>query len=188
MLWGDGPARTIQPKFPFPRVRVGTALNYVESLSEDQGLCRPTVLCIWWNFQVGMQVQNPCEDAVIVLEEQRNGQLRGSFEDGELARDSVLRSICGGDAANSGEKVFTVDIGNDIELPALLTATVSRPSAGNTTLQDPVVSIRSACTQACSEMACSTGQVDPNNPLVRSVHTHNCSNGRPVGWHLCDYR
>ncbi|MEE2787367.1 MAG: hypothetical protein VX589_08515 [Myxococcota bacterium] len=112
-------------------------------------------------------IENLCEEGqVVVMMEQGSGVYVGGVAEIPLGRESVIHSVCGGTDATQGEKVFLVDVSPDAALPALLTATVGRPEGAANTLQDPMVSIRRDCTQACSEIACSTGQVDEDNPLI----------------------
>ncbi|MEE2756329.1 MAG: dickkopf-related protein [Myxococcota bacterium] len=98
-----------------------------------------------------------CEDAS-PLELQR-GQ---ASVQAQLTQDDEFSPICAGGEANGGEVIYSVSFDDEADLPVLLTATVSGLAGG--TLGDPVVSIRSNCGDASSEVACSTGQRDPLDP------------------------
>jgi hypothetical protein len=89
----------------------------------------------------------------VALEQGRGGAL------GELEGDDVLRATCAPDS-DAPEAAYHVDV----TAPSLLVASVSGLPTG--TLGDPVLSLRSRCDQATSELACSAGTFDVSNPFI----------------------
>jgi hypothetical protein len=81
----------------------------------------------------------------------------------QLSLENTFSPICAGDRADSGESIYTVTFNDGAQLPTMLVAHVEGIVGG--TLGDPVVSVRSACGDASTELACSTGQRDPADPL-----------------------
>ena len=80
----------------------------------------------------------------------------------QLGLENTFSPICAADRADGGEAIYTVTFDDGAQLPTLLVAEVEGIVGG--TLGDPVVSVRSACGDASTEIACSTGQRDPADP------------------------
>lgn len=75
-------------------------------------------------------------------------------------RDNATSPRCSASTATAGERAYSVTV----DSPRLLTATVQGLGTGS--LGDPVLSVRSACRLADTELGCATGSLDVGDPSV----------------------
>lgn len=108
---------------------------------------------------IAADVVQRCDEGIDVGDEWD----RGYSHEGALDDDHVFAGRCA-PGADSGEQVYHFD---EDEIPAnsLLVARVIGLPGG--TLGDPVVSVRTDCQRAGSEVGCSDGTVEPDQPLIR---------------------
>ncbi len=105
------------------------------------------------------EVVQRCDEGIDVGDEWDGGF---SSEE-ELDDDDALAGRCA-PGADSGEQVYHFDE-DELSSNSLLVARVIGLPGG--TLGDPVVSVRTDCQRANTEIGCSDGTVEPDQPLLR---------------------
>jgi hypothetical protein len=104
-----------------------------------------------------VQVKALCDMAEVLPLDGGAGSITG-----ELGREinSIVSPQCAGDSATSGELIYQIHVDG----PRLLTARVA--GIGTGTLGDPVLSLRSECRVASTELACAIETTSPDDPFV----------------------
>ena len=108
--------------------------------------------------------QDACEDVTTI-----NWTGVAQPQVGQLSTNDESQPLCAPDS-NGGEARYELILDENDELPLLVTATVEGTRVGNGTLGDPVLSVRTRCADAASELACSTSSIDPNDPQTPRVN------------------
>lgn len=120
---------------------------------------------------VSSGVEDLCDDAEALALNGNTATVEATLSD-----DDETSPSCTAQGAAAGELAYIVTVddpdSNDgscvndpcVFPPVLLSARVAGRATG--TLGDPVVSIRSTCVNAGTEMACAAGSINPEDPLV----------------------